>query len=107
MWIASQPQPFHDSKDVCRALTWHSVLEVQGPLSAFKWRCSVPWKAGRFENVPWIETRQITHRIPKTNSSALKIGLPPQKGKDRFPNINFQGQAVSFREGTFTIDIDF
>eukprot|EP00434_Breviolum_minutum_P036026 symbB.v1.2.031905.t1/scaffold3755.1/size50881/2 len=22
--------------DVCRALTWHSVLEVQGPLSAFK-----------------------------------------------------------------------
>ena len=65
---------------------------VHGPSShvaAFKRRGSVHcwiWLAD-FENVPWIETSQITHRIPKT------IGLPPKRkgssSKHQFSGASF------------------
>ena len=63
-------------------------------MAAFKQRGSVPWKAGRFENVPWIETSQITHGILKTNSSAPKDRPPPQKERIIFPPSIFRGKLL-------------
>ena len=52
---------------------------------------------------PWyLDWKSTGNTIPITKSSPLKIGW---KGKDRLPTINFQGRAVSFREGILRIRI--
>ena len=45
-----------------------------------------------------VKAPNMSFTLPETNSSPLKIGQAP-KGKPSLPTNNFQGRAVSFREG--------